>query len=70
MSDNTKPDADDLKNEHPDYVEDLTGDAGDEDVQPQVGTDVMDPGSAGEIEKPVVHLDEEKVRKHDREKGA
>ena len=66
----TKKDPEHLEDEKPDYVEDVTGGAGDEGTQPHVGTDVMDPGSAGQIEKPVVHLDEEKVRRHDAERGA
>ena len=55
-----------LREEKPDYVEDLTGDAGDENVQPDVGTDPME-GPAEGRHKPTVHLDEEAVRRAERE---
>lgn len=64
----TKKDPLHLQHEKPDYVEDVTGDAGDEDTQPQVGTDPQDLPTEG-IHKPGVHLDEEKARRHDRDAG-
>lgn len=62
----TKKDPLNLKNERPDYVEDVTGDAGDEGVQPDVGNDPQE-GSAEGIRKPTVHLDEEAVRRAEAE---
>ena len=58
-------DPDKLDEQKPDYVEDTTG-GDDPDQQPQIGTDPMEGASEG-IHKPVVHLDEELVRKHDAE---
>ena len=54
-----------LDEQHPDYVQDKSG-SEDPDNQPDIGTDPMDLPTEG-IHKPVVHLDEEKVRKHDAE---
>ncbi len=54
-----------LRHQKPDYVQDVSG-TDDPDHQPQVGSDPMDPPVEG-TRKPVVHLDEEKVRRHDAE---
>jgi hypothetical protein len=62
----TKKDPLDLKNERAEYTEDVSGNAADEDAQPNAGTDPMDLPTEG-IKKPTVHLDEEKVRRHDQE---
>ena len=62
----TKKNPLDLKNERADYTEEVSGAAAEEGVQPNVGTDPMSLPTEG-IEKPTVHLDEEKVRQHDRE---
>jgi hypothetical protein len=65
----TKKDPLHLQDEKPDYVEDTSGPARaglDRDAQPAVGSDPMEPSSS-DVEKPVVHLDEEAVRKAERE---
>lgn len=63
----TKKDPLDLPNERPDYVRDLSGpEVEGVDAPPAVGTDPGDAPS-GEVEKPVVHLDDEAVRKAERE---
>ncbi|NNF56729.1 MAG: hypothetical protein HKN04_00670 [Rhodothermaceae bacterium] len=62
----TKKDPLNLKNERADYTEDVSGGAADEGAQPHAGTDPMSLPTEG-IQKPTVHLDEEKVRQHDRE---
>jgi hypothetical protein len=65
----TKKDPLNLPHEKPDYVEDTSGperSERDPDAQPAVGTDPMEPSSS-EAEKPTVHLDEEAVRKAERE---
>ena len=64
----TKKDPLDIKNEAPDYAEDVSG-TDDPDVQPQIATDPMDQPTEG-VQKPTVHLDEAKVRKHDQETDA
>ena len=61
-----KKDPLDLKDERADYTDDVSGGAADKGVQPHAGTDPMGLPTEG-IEKPTVHLDEEKVRQHDRE---
>jgi hypothetical protein len=62
-----KKDPLDLPNERPDYVEDKTGNAGDERVKPDVNAGPEDVGFLGKGKRPTVHLDKEKVRKHDEE---
>ena len=68
----TKKDPLHLRDERPDYVEDTSG-SGDvdgidhsEDQQPTVGTDPQTTGDL-DAEKPVVHLDEDAVRKAEAE---
>lgn len=56
-----------LPNERPDYVENVSGTAHDEDVQPQIGTDPEETAMTGPGKRPTVHLDKKKVRQHDRE---
>jgi len=62
----------DLRDQRPDYVEDKSGSGnvgGDdlsEEVPPHVNAGPQDPGSLG-VDKPTVGLDEEAVRKAERE---
>lgn len=58
----------DLRDEDPDYVKDVSG-SEDPTNQPDIGTDPMSLPSEG-TKKPVVHLDDEKVRRHDAERDA
>lgn len=69
MSDlSTKKDPLHLRHERPDYVEDVSGEGNEdgrdlsETEQPSVGTDPQTTGST-DVQKPVVHLDPEAVRK-------
>ena len=65
----TKKDPLDLPDEKPDYVQDTSGPERsglDADAQPADGTDPME-GAAEGVEKPTVHLDEEAVRRAERE---
>jgi hypothetical protein len=68
----TKKDPLHLRDERPDYVEDKVGEDNEggtdhsERVPPQVNAGPQDPGSLG-VQKPTVELDEEKVRKAERE---
>ena len=65
----TKKDPLNLPNETPPYVIDTSGpERGDHDpeAQPAVGNDPMETSSEG-IEKPTVHLDDEKVREAERQ---
>ena len=62
----------DLRDQRPDYVEDKSG-SGDvdgedlsEEVPPHVNAGPQDPGSLG-VEKPTVELDEDAVRKAEKE---
>lgn len=68
----TKKDPLDLRHEHPDYVEDVSGSVDSDGVDasettaPSVGTDPQATGETG-VEKPSVHLDPEAVAKAERE---
>ena len=65
----TKKDPLDLSDETPDYVQDTSGPERpdlDPDVPPAVGSDPMEGASEG-IQKPTVHLDDEAVRRAERE---
>ncbi|HLT46659.1 MAG TPA: hypothetical protein VK002_05470 [Rubricoccaceae bacterium] len=60
----TKKDPLHLREEKPDYVEDLSG-TDDPDRPSEVGTD-PEAGPTEGRRKPAIHLDEEKVRAHER----
>lgn len=57
-----------LRKEEPDYVENVSGKDNEaaETTEPTVGSDPQEPSASG-IEKPVVHLDDEKVAQAERE---
>ncbi|MFN3597400.1 MAG: hypothetical protein ACK41D_09040 [Rubricoccaceae bacterium] len=64
----TKHDPLHLRKEQPDYTENVSGkdNAAAETTGPVVGTDPHETSST-DVEKPVVHLDEEKVARAERE---
>ena len=56
-----------LPNERPDYAENVSGTDHDEREQPQIGTDPQETAMVGPGKRPTVHLDKEKVHRHDAE---
>lgn len=54
-----------LKDQKPDYVEDKSG-TDDPDIQPQAGTDPMEPSEEG-VRKTIISPDPEQVRRAERD---